>query len=68
VRADIVTVVKELWERKRRILQDEAKELIFMSREILQELEITINQFYILHLVDNGRYGYNTSTIIFISL
>jgi hypothetical protein len=35
---------------------DEAKELIFMSREILQELEITIDQLYIEHLVKNGHF------------
>ncbi|MGO4889950.1 hypothetical protein ACJ2A9_19575 [Anaerobacillus sp. MEB173] len=35
---------------------DEAKELIFMSREILQELEITIDQLYIEHLVNNGHF------------
>jgi hypothetical protein len=35
---------------------DEAKELIFMSREILQELEITIDQLYVEHLVKNGHF------------
>lgn len=35
---------------------DEAKELIFISREILQELEITIDQLYIEHLVNNGHF------------
>lgn len=35
---------------------DEAKELIFMSREIIQELEITIDQLYIEHLVKNGHF------------
>ncbi|WP_423798180.1 hypothetical protein [Neobacillus sp. SAB-20_R2A] len=35
---------------------DETKELIFMSREILQELEITIDQLYIEHLVKNGHF------------
>ncbi|NSL51873.1 hypothetical protein [Calidifontibacillus erzurumensis] len=35
---------------------DEAKELIFMSREIIQELEITIDQLYIEYLVNNGHF------------
>ncbi|MEH7131110.1 hypothetical protein V7103_23240 [Neobacillus drentensis] len=47
------------WERGGKTVyrcSDEAKELIFMSREILQELEITIDQLYIEHLVKNGHF------------
>ena len=47
------------WERGGKTVyqcSDEAKELIFMSREILQELEITIDQLYIEHLIKNGHF------------
>ncbi|WEG11166.1 hypothetical protein PU629_13410 [Pullulanibacillus sp. KACC 23026] len=48
------------WERGGKTVyqcSDEAKELIFMSREILQELEITIDQLYIEHLLKNGHFN-----------